>query len=164
MLKQNLKKIVYSDTLILNRGKDFMKIKMSLQRDFEKYLSGSIFLTLLLLIIISCKKEDLPVNDDEPLIRKEDSLKTYSPTVKFEVTGRLLEGKRIDCIEPNYKGNTWIASGQELFHYKNGTLENSYTLTFQSVISQLQAMNRYGLQQVGVDWVTLQKMELAGLR
>jgi ligand-binding sensor domain-containing protein len=114
----------------LKIGKDFMKIKMSLQRDFEKYLSGSIFLTLLLLIIISCKKEDVPINDDEPLIRKEDSLKTYSPTVKFEVTGRLLEGKRIDCIEPDYKGNTWIASGQELFHYKNGTLENSYTLDF----------------------------------
>jgi ligand-binding sensor domain-containing protein len=99
-------------------------------KDFEKYLSGTILLTILLLIFTSCKKDDLPVNDDEPLIRKEDSLKTYSPTVKFEVTGRLLEGKRNDCIEPNYKGNTWIASGQELFHFKNGILENSYTLDF----------------------------------
>lgn len=103
---------------------------MSLLRDFENFLSSSILLTFLLLTITSCKKEGVPVDDDEPLIRKEDSLKTYSPTVKFEVTGRLLEGKRIDCIEPNYKGNTWIASGQELFHYKNGTLENSYPLDF----------------------------------
>jgi ligand-binding sensor domain-containing protein len=103
---------------------------MSLLKTFYKYLNGSVVLTLLLLSISSCKKEDVLINDDEPLIRKEDSLKTYSPTVKFEVTGRILEGKRIDCIEPNYKGNTWIASGQELFHYKNGTLENSYTLDF----------------------------------
>lgn len=103
---------------------------MSLLRDFEKYLMGSIFLILLLLIIITCKKEDVPINDDEPLIRKEDTLKSYSPTVSFDVTGRLLEGKRIDCIEPNYKGNTWIASGQELFHFKNGTLVDSYTLDF----------------------------------
>jgi len=103
---------------------------MSLQRDFEKYLSGSIFLTLLLLITISCKKGEVPFTDNKPLVRKEDTLKSYSPSVRFDITGRLLEGKRIDCIEPNYKGNTWLASGQELFHYKNGTLENSYTLDY----------------------------------
>jgi len=89
-------------------------------------------LTLLLLIIISCKKDDVPINDDDPLITKEDTLKSYSPTVRFDVTGRLLEGKRIDCIEPGYKGNTWIASGQELFHYKNGTLEYSYLFYMQT--------------------------------
>ncbi|MBN2522019.1 MAG: hypothetical protein JXB24_02045 [Bacteroidales bacterium] len=87
-------------------------------------------MTLLVLIIISCNKDDAPVNDDEPLIRKEDTLKSYSPTVRFDVTGRLLEGKRIDCIEPDYKGNTWIANGKELFHYKSGTPENSYLLDF----------------------------------
>ena len=103
---------------------------MSLLRDFEKYLCSSILLTFLLLTITSCKKESIPVDDNEPLIRKEDTLKSYSPTVRFDITDRLLEGKRIDCIEPNYKSNTWIASGQELFHYKNGTLENSYLLDF----------------------------------
>jgi len=103
---------------------------MSLLKNFYKYLSSSILLTLLLLNVISCKKDNDPANYDESLVRKEDSLKTYSPTVKFEVTGRLLEGKRIDCIEPDYKGNTWIASGQELFHYKNRILENSYPLDF----------------------------------
>jgi ligand-binding sensor domain-containing protein len=103
---------------------------MSLLKDFYKYLSSSILLTLLLLIIISCKKQDVPINDNEPLIRKEDSLKSYSPTVRFDVTGRLLEGKHIDCIEPNYKGHTWIASDQELFHFKNGAEENTYALDF----------------------------------
>lgn len=101
---------------------------MSLMRDFIKYLSGSVLITLLLLEIISCRKDDNPVKDDEPLIRKEDTLKNYSPTISFEVTGRLLEGRHIDCIEPDYKGNTWIASGQELFHFKNGTLADSYNL------------------------------------
>ncbi len=88
-------------------------------------------MTIIILNIFACKKVYSPVADDEPvLIRKEDTLKTYSPIVSFEVTGHLLEDKRIDCIEPDYKGNTWLASGQELFHYKNGTLENSYTLGF----------------------------------
>jgi ligand-binding sensor domain-containing protein len=102
---------------------------MSLIRDFENYFTASLFFTLLLLIT-SCKKVDVPLDDDEPLISKEDTLKSYSPTVRFEVTARLLEGKRIDCIEPNYKGNTWIASGKELFHYKNSTLTDYYTLDF----------------------------------
>lgn len=87
-------------------------------------------MTLFIFIVISCETKDIPVADNQALVSKEDTLKNYSPIVRFDITGRLLEGKRIDCIEPNYKGNTWIASGQELFHYKNGTLENSYVLDF----------------------------------
>ncbi|MCK4346127.1 MAG: hypothetical protein KAX05_12655 [Bacteroidales bacterium] len=67
--------------------------------------------------------------EDDPLVRKEDTLKDYSPVVSFNITGRMLEGKWISCIEPNYKGNTWIASGKELY-YKNGSEEKTYTLDF----------------------------------
>lgn len=102
---------------------------MSLSRVSGNCLTVTRFFTLLL-FIISCNKVDIPIDDDETLIRKEDTLKSYSPMVSFDVTGRLLEGKRIDCIEPNYKGNTWIASGQELFRFKNGTLANSYSLDY----------------------------------
>lgn len=89
----------------------------------------SFFFTLTSLIIISCKKEELPVTKNEPLTKKEDTLKTYSPAVSFEITRRMLEGKYINCIEPDYKGNTWIASGKELY-YKNDNVEKTYTLDF----------------------------------
>jgi hypothetical protein len=52
-----------------------------------------------LLIAGSCKKDDAPADEDDLLVRKEDTLKNYSPEVSFNITGRLLEGKRIDCIE-----------------------------------------------------------------
>jgi hypothetical protein len=77
---------------------------------------------LLLFITGSCKKDD-------PLDRKEDLLKNYSPVVRIEITGRMLEGKQISCIEPDYKGNTWIASGKE-FYVKKGSEDKTYTLDF----------------------------------
>jgi ligand-binding sensor domain-containing protein len=77
----------------------------------------------------SCKKDDPLITKEDPLVRKEDTLKNYSPVVSFDVTKRMLEGKHIDCIEPNYKGNTWIASGKELYLY-NGSEEETYTLDF----------------------------------
>jgi len=56
----------------------------------------------------SCKKDELPPDEDNLLVRKEDTLKDYSPEVSFAITGRLLENKRIDCIEPqsldSYRG------------------------------------------------------------
>lgn len=67
---------------------------------------------------------------DDPLTRKEDTLKNYSPAVRFDITSRMLEGKHIDCIEPDYKGNTWVSSGKELYYYKNGIEEKTYTLDF----------------------------------
>ena len=113
-----------------------MKNKMSLQRDIEKYLSGSIFLTLLLIIIISCKKEDLPVNDDEPLIRKEDSLKTYSPTVKFEVTGRLLKGNELIVLNLTTKEIPGLQVDRNFSILRTGFWKIRIRWTFQSVISQ----------------------------
>jgi len=102
---------------------------MSLEKNFSKYLKVSLFYILFLLLINTCEKDDPPITENVPLIPKEDTLKDYSPVVNFDITGRMLEGKRIDCIEPNYKGNTWIASGKELY-YKNDSVEKTYTLDY----------------------------------
>jgi hypothetical protein len=98
-------------------------------KNHGKYFKISSFFILSLLLTNSCKKDDPPITDDYPLIRKEDTLKNYSPVVRFDITSRLLEGKHIDCIEPDYKGNIWVASGKELY-YKNGSAEKTYTLDF----------------------------------
>ena len=99
------------------------------ERSFGKYLKVSLFFILPLIMYNSCEKDDHQIIEDDPLIRKEDTLKDYSPVVSFDITGRMLEGKRIDCIEPNYKGNTWIASGKELY-YKNDSIEKTYALDY----------------------------------
>jgi ligand-binding sensor domain-containing protein len=96
---------------------------------YIKYLQGSLFFILALLLTITCKKDDPLLTKDDPLIRKEDILKDYTAAVRFEISSRLLEGKHIDCIEPDYKGNTWIASGKELYYF-NGSEEKIYTLDF----------------------------------
>jgi len=89
----------------------------------------SVVFFISMLMAGSCKKDESPPDEDNLLVRKEDTLKNYSPEVSFDITGRLLENKRIDCIEPAYKGNIWIASGKDLF-YKNGSEEMTYTLDF----------------------------------
>lgn len=98
-----------------------------------KYRVHLLLLIIITLNFVRCSKPHLIDNgdDDIVLVRKEDTLKEYSPEVRFEVTGRLLEGKRIDCIEPNYKGSTWISSGKELFHFKNGQPVQTYALDFE---------------------------------
>lgn len=106
---------------------------------FGKYLKVSLLFILLLIMYNSCEKDDPQITEDDPrirkeedtlnLIRKEDILKDYSPEVSFDITGRMLEGKRIDCIEPNYKGNTWISSGRKLY-YMNDSVEKTYTLDY----------------------------------
>lgn len=102
---------------------------MSGAKGYIKYLNASLIFNLSLLMTISCKKDDPLITKDDPLIRKEDTLKYYSPTVRFDITSRLLEGNHIDCIEPAYKGNTWISSGKELYYF-NGSEERTYTLDF----------------------------------
>jgi ligand-binding sensor domain-containing protein len=102
---------------------------MSTQKNTEKYLKVFLFFILLLFATNSCKKDGSQITKDDPLVRKEDTLKNYSPEIRFDVTSRLMEGKHIDCIEPDYKGNTWIASGKELY-YKNGNEGKTYTLDF----------------------------------
>ena len=47
----------------------------------------------------------------------------------FNITSRLLEGKKIDCIETDSQGNIWIASDKELY-FKNGSEEKTHTLDF----------------------------------
>ncbi len=83
-----------------------------------------------LLFFNSCTEtETSVVTQPDSLIKKEDTLKIYYPEIRFDVSKRMLEGKHIDCIEPNYKGNTWIASGKELYHFK-GVEEKMYKLDF----------------------------------
>ena len=79
------------------------------------------FFIFSLLLTNSCEK-------DEP-IKKDDPIKDYSPEVHFDITSRLLEGIKIDCIETDSRGNIWIASDKELY-YKNGSEEKTYTLDF----------------------------------
>ena len=102
---------------------------MKIQKDISKYLKVSMVIILPFFLNCSCQKDDLLVTDDNPLVKKEDILKNYSPEVSFEITKRMLEGKAITCIEPNYKGNTWIASGRELY-YMNDSIEKTYTLDY----------------------------------
>ncbi|HPI69356.1 MAG TPA: hypothetical protein PL003_09075 [Bacteroidales bacterium] len=98
-----------------------------------KNIITCIYLSLFIILLYSCKRTDpdlpeIPENNAEfPLVEKKDSLKEYSPEIKFEISGRLLEGKHITCIEPNYKGNTWIASGNDLYHFI-GDKEKIYNL------------------------------------
>ncbi len=103
---------------------------MKTEKNIGKYLKVSLVFILPLILNCSCEKDDPLITEDNPLIRKEYTLKDYSPEVSFEITGRMLEGKPITCMEPNYKGNTWIASGKELYYYKNGSEEKTYTLDF----------------------------------
>jgi len=95
-----------------------------------KSIITCIYFSLFIILTYSCKKvnSDIPyIHEDFPLVEKEDTLKEYSPEIKFEISKRLLEGKHINCIEPNYNGNTWIASGSDLYYFK-GDEEKIYNL------------------------------------
>ena len=104
-------------------------------KDLYKNIITCLFPGFLIILIYSCDKiiPDIPgipeVHPEFPLVEKKDTLKEYSPEINFEVSGRLLEGKRISCIEPNYKGNTWIASGSDLYYFKGGE-EKVYNLDY----------------------------------
>lgn len=154
---------------------------MALTTNLFKSLKVSLAFILLLLQISCCKKDDSPVIVDNqedtlkknnPLTRKEDTLKNYSPTVRFDITGRMLEGKHIDCIDPDYKGNTWVSSGKELYYYKNGIEEKTYTLDFPILDISIAGdetlwigTNGGGLGQLtaeGITWYTLANASLPG--
>jgi len=102
---------------------------MSPAKNIGKYLKAIMYFVVPLIMTSSCKKTYPLIENGYSLIRKEDTLKDYSPEISFHITSRLLEGKHIDCIEPNYKGNTWIASGKELY-FNNGNEEMTYTLDY----------------------------------
>ncbi len=87
---------------------------------FSKSESGicrkNYFLLFLCLIsIVSCQKDGL--------------INNYPSRINFEVNGRLLEGKRIDCISNDTKGHTYIGSGNKLY-YINGSSQKDYSLDF----------------------------------
>ena len=67
------------------------------------------------LIFFSCEKDD------------------FSSRVRFDITGRLLEGKHIDCIDIDTEGNVWIASDKELCYTSTSTSNidhKNYNLDF----------------------------------
>ena len=82
---------------------------------YFNWCKNSYLLILLLISTVSCQKDGL--------------INNYPSKVNFEVTGRLLEGKRIDCISNDSKGNTYIGSGKELYYIK-GSNQKEYTLDY----------------------------------
>ncbi len=78
-------------------------------------LTKSFCLLIILLLTISCEKND-PVNG-------------FQAEVRFDVSYRLLEGKKISCIDFNDKGNAWIGSGSEIY-YHDGIELKSYNTGF----------------------------------
>ena len=81
-----------------------------------KWCKNSCLVILFMILAISCQKDDL-IND-------------FPSKISFEVSGRLLEGKHIDCIDIDNKGNIYIGSGTGLY-YINGSDQKSYPLDFQ---------------------------------
>lgn len=81
-----------------------------------KWFKNSCLTILFMILAISCQKDDL-IND-------------FPSKVSFEVSGRLLEGKHIDCIDIDPGGNACIGSGKDLY-YINNNIHKSYSVEFQ---------------------------------
>ncbi len=82
----------------------------------EVIMTRSLCLLILLsLLTVSCEKNDY--------------VNSFPAKVRFDVSYRLLEGKKITCIDFNEKGNAWIGSGTELF-YHGGSELKSYNIGF----------------------------------
>ena len=73
------------------------------------------FLFLPLFLIISCTKYD--------------QIGNFPAKVSFDVSGRMLEGKKINCIDFDTKGNIYIASGIEIY-YKNRSVQKTYNIDY----------------------------------
>jgi ligand-binding sensor domain-containing protein len=82
---------------------------------FRKVRSISCISAFVLFLFIACTKGDLTNN--------------FPPEVSFDITGRLLEGKHVDCIATDNKGNVFISSDKELY-YTSGSVNKSYTLEY----------------------------------
>jgi len=98
-------------------------------KDLRNFFKVAWLFVMFVFLNSSCEKEAPQIDENVSLTPKEIILKDYPPEISFEVTNHLFEGKQIDCIEPNYNGNTWVASGNELFHIKDGA-QKSYTLDY----------------------------------
>jgi ligand-binding sensor domain-containing protein len=81
--------------------------------NFYWYLKVIIFFILSFLMINSCEKDD------------------FSPVIHFDISGRLLEGKHIDCIDIDNKGNVYIASNKELYYTSTSNINHkNYNIEF----------------------------------
>ncbi len=65
----------------------------------------SCFAAIFLFTIVSCVK---------------DGFGPFPADVSFNISGRLLEGRRISCIDIDKKGNYCIGSESDLFYFNNG--------------------------------------------
>lgn len=59
----------------------------------------------------------------------DDQISNFPAKVSFDVSGRMLEGKRITCIDFDAKGNIFIASDKEIY-YKNGSDQKTYSIDY----------------------------------
>ena len=66
------------------------------------------------ILLLSCEKDG------------DDKLNT---DISFDITGRLLEGKHINAIATDNKGNIWVASDKN-FYFTNSSTHKSYTIDF----------------------------------
>lgn len=70
-------------------------------------------LIILLFLTLSCEKND--------------SVNGFQAEVRFDVSSRLLEGKKISCIDFSEKGNAWIGSGSEIYCLEGSELKTYNT-------------------------------------
>lgn len=82
---------------------------------FSMMFKASCFFVLPLLLTVSCQKDDLISN--------------FPASVSFDISGRMLEGKHISCMDIDTKGNICIGSDKELYFINNSD-QKSYSLDF----------------------------------
>jgi len=56
---------------------------------------------------------------------KSESLNQFNSTISFEVSDRILEGKKVSCVDFDSDGNAWIAVGSSL-HFYDGTISAAF--------------------------------------
>ena len=93
--------------IIFVSGIIFEEIQLNMRRIYL------IFFILTLLSGLSCEKDE-----------------NFPMGVSFNVSGRMLEGEKISCIDVDYKGNVAIGSNKTLYYSNDGD-EDSYDLEFE---------------------------------
>jgi len=72
-------------------------------------------IVLLLFLVCACKKDD--------------QINNFASKVSFDISYQLLEGRHIDCIATDNKGNVFIASNTEIYYAYKGDLKK-YSIGF----------------------------------
>ena len=70
---------------------------------------------LLLFAVVSCEKDE--------------AVNQFPAEVKFDISGRMLEGRGITCIDFDDEGNPWIGSGNTIY-YLEGCMQKSHNLGY----------------------------------